>query len=297
MSELSPAVVKDDAFTIAFRGAYFVLHPSMRRVRGEFGGKVVADSEEAVLFVEFRDPRDRAREMTENKFWMGRCEYHWPIKDVDMSAFRANGRRRHDPRIGEGAYYDLVVDGRVITDAAWVWDAAEDDAEVLNTYIGIFSRALDGLYEEEDQITGPRNPYHAVEVRHSSRHVQVEVDGVIIADTTQSRILYETGLPPRYYFPRQDIRGQYLTRTDLRTTCPYKGECIYWSVKTEGDTRENLAWSYIHPYPNAGKIEHLISFYIERGATLIVDGQRLPAPGTPFPPGFIVKPTAKREGE
>lgn len=290
MTQTSSAVVKEDPFTLAFRGAFFVLHPPMRRIRAEFRGKTVADSEQAYLFIEFRDPRERAREMEENTYWMGRCEYYWPLEHADLSAFVANGKRRHDPRIGEGGFYDMVVDGKVIDDAAWIWDKAEGEAEPLRNYIAINSRALDGLYEEEDQITGPRNPYHSVEVRHSSRHVQVEVDGLIVADTHQSRILYETGLPPRFYIPRQDIRGEYLTPTDLRTTCPYKGECAYWTVQTSGEARENIAWSYVHPYPNAGKIEHLVSFYEERGATVIVDGQRKPAPGTPFPPGFIVKP-------
>ena len=283
------AIVKDDPFTIAFRGTQFVLYPVLRRVRGEYRGRFVADSEAALLFIEFRDARERARDMARNTFWMARCEYLWPIADTDMSAFVANGKRRADPRIGEGGYYDMTVDGKVIEDAAWIWDGATDEAAELRDYIGINSRALDALYEEEDQLTGPRSPFHSVEVRNSSRHVQIEVDGVIVADTHQARILFETGLPPRYYIPRQDIRMQYLTPTELRTTCPYKGDGVYWTVQTAGAARENIAWSYVHPYPAAGKIEHLISFYIERGATAIVDGERKPVPKTPFPPGFLVK--------
>lgn len=273
--------VPDNGFANAVRGDHYAWHPAERRVRAEFRGKIIADSEHVYMLINARDIRRRAADIEDNQYWMGGTDYYWPIEDVDLQYLVPNGKFRQDQRIGTGAYYDLRVGNAVVENAAWIWDGATEDAP-LRRYIGIIADALDAIYEEEDQVVAPRNPYHSVEVRNTRKHVVVKVGGLTVADTTQARVLYETGLPPRFYIPRQDVKMELLTQTTLRTTCPYKGECIYWTVNAEPPV-ENIAWSYPRTYPHATRIEHLIAFYEERGAVVIVDGVERPAPGTLFP--------------
>jgi uncharacterized protein (DUF427 family) len=116
---------------------------------------------------------------------------------------------------------------------------------------------------------------------HSSRHVEVEVNGVKIADTHRPMLLFETSLPTRYYIPKLDVRMDLLTPTDTVTGCAYKGFAEYWSAQAGGETFKDLVWSYKTPLPDNGKIAGLVAFYNER-ADLIVDGERQVRPKTKF---------------
>jgi uncharacterized protein (DUF427 family) len=125
----------------------------------------------------------------------------------------------------------------------------------------------------------PRDPYHRVDVVHSSRHVKVVVDGEVVAETTRPRLLFETGLPTRYYIPKLDVRMDLLQPTDSVTACPYKGRARYWSVRVGDRTLKDLVWSYPAPIPECPKIEGLLSFYNER-VDIYVDGELQPRPKT-----------------
>jgi hypothetical protein len=79
------------------------------------------------------------------------------------------------------------------------------------------------LEEDEEVIVHPHDPYHRIEVLRSSRHVLVKVNDELVAESSRPRILFETGLPPRYYLPREDIRLGVLERLEIKTGCAYKG--------------------------------------------------------------------------
>ena len=102
----------------------------------------------------------------------------------------------------------------------------------------------------------------------------VEVDGVVVADSTNPTILYETGLPPRYYLPVTDVRMAHLTPTETSTGCPYKGFASYWTVDVGHGPHTDLAWGYDEPLPESAPVKGLICFYNERVA-LTIDGERL----------------------
>jgi uncharacterized protein (DUF427 family) len=108
-------------------------------------------------------------------------------------------------------------------------------------------------------------------VLHSSRHVQVRIGDVVVADSRRPRLLFETGLPVRYYLPKLDVRQDLLVPTQTRTRCPYKGQAVYWSVQTGAGLLEDVAWSYPAPIPEAPKIENLVAFFDEKVDT-VVDG-------------------------
>ena len=142
--------------------------------------------------------------------------------------------------------------------------------------------AMDAWFEEDEQVyVHPRSPYTRVDILPSSRPVRVELDGVVLAESTHTHVLHETGLPPRWYIPKVDVRMDLLVPTDHSTRCPYKGEAEYWSVRVGERLEENLAWSYRTPLPESTRVAGMIAFYDER-VDVVVDGERRARPKTKF---------------
>jgi len=119
-------------------------------------------------------------------------------------------------------------------------------------------------------------PGHKITITPASRHLEVTLGGEKLAVTDRPVLLDETGLPTRYYVPREDIRTDLFRPSSLKTTCPFKGQASYWSVSVGDEVHENLAWSYETPIPSAEGIAGLLCFYPER-VELTVDGVRQPA--------------------
>jgi uncharacterized protein (DUF427 family) len=137
------------------------------------------------------------------------------------------------------------------------------------------------LEEDEPVYVHPRNPYTRVDILASSRHIRVELDGQRLAESRSPHILFETGLPPRYYLPLSDVQMRLLRPSDLQTHCPYKGTANYWSVEIDGTTYENLVWIYRTPLPESQKIAGYACFYNEK-VDLYVDGVLQSRPRTKF---------------
>jgi uncharacterized protein (DUF427 family) len=122
---------------------------------------------------------------------------------------------------------------------------------------------------------------HRIQITPSDRHVVVTVGGVKVAETDRPVLLEETGLPTRYYLPRDDVRTDLIRRTSTETTCPFKGQAAYWSVEAAGEVHDDLVWSYEAPIPEAAGVTGLLCFYNER-VDLVVDGEPQSRPETPF---------------
>ena len=137
---------------------------------------------------------------------------------------------------------------------------------------------MDAWFEEDEEVfIHPRDPYHRIDVLQSSRKVEVAVNGCILAESLRPRILFETSLPPRYYLSREDVRLALLQPSTTRTGCAYKGFTTqYWAF--EG---RDVAWSYVSPPAEVGKIAGMIAFFNER-VDLVIDGQLQPRPVTPW---------------
>jgi uncharacterized protein (DUF427 family) len=149
----------------------------------------------------------------------------------------------------------------------------------LRDLIRLEGDAMDAWSEEDEEVfTHPRNPYTRIDILASSRHVRVEVDGLTIAESASPRLLFESGLPVRYYLPKTHVRIDLLVSSDTVTQCPYKGQAERWSVRTK-DIRKDLAWSYPAPLPESQRIAGLITFYNEK-VDLYVDGARQQRPST-----------------
>ena len=113
-------------------------------------------------------------------------------------------------------------------------------------------------------MTASGTSAHRISVSEPVVSVRVEIDGVVVADTTEARVLQEGSLPPRYYVPRNHVRADLLVATDHVTTCPFKGDASYWSLDLETGRHENIVWSYADPIPEMREIEGLLCFYNER---------------------------------
>ena len=171
-----------------------------------------------------------------------------------------------------GASYTFQVGDQIRPSAAF----RVDDADLAG-YLLLDFHAFDKWYEEDEPIVGhPRDPYHRVDVRASSRQVRVELDGVLLAESTQPTLVFETSLPTRFYMPREDVR-EVLEPSPKVTYCAYKGEASYWST----NARENVAWTYREPLVDAAPLAGLVAFFDEL-VDVTVDGQRRSRPATPI---------------
>jgi uncharacterized protein (DUF427 family) len=204
--------------------------------------------------------------------------YYFPRDDVRLDLVEESTRHESDPRLGERSYGSIAVGGRQADDALFWYQQPIPEGPDLSGYLSFVWDAMDAWFEEDEQILRhARDPYKRVDVLHSSRHVRVLVEGSVVADTVRPMLLFETGLPVRYYIPKLDVRFELLTATSTRTRCPYKGEAIYWSLEVGGHHLDDVVWSYPAPIPEIPKIENLLSFYNEK-VDLEVDGELLERP-------------------
>lgn len=173
------------------------------------------------------------------------------------------------PRGPVSQWLDLTVGGRTVPHAAWVRDAPElGDRLVLSWQPGVLDRWL----EEDEPVAGhPRDPHKRVEAIASSRHVVVLQGGIRLADSTRPVLLFETGLPTRYYLHADDVDLDMLEPTTHSSHCPYKGVADrYWSVAGHPEAAD-VVWSYSAPLPAVAKVARLLAFYNET-VDISVDG-------------------------
>lgn len=240
---------------------------SPKWVRVFFGGEVVADSKNTLLL--------RAH---------GRLPvYYFPLEDVRMDLLEpASGDGVAEQ--GEGPWpdpprqkkvYTVRAGDRVAENAAWQVEAGSEHAE-LEGHLAFAWQAMDAWFEEDVQIrVHPHDPYHLIDVRPSSRHVRVVIDGQTVAETRRPVLLFETGLPTRYYIPQMDVRINLMEEGSRTTHCAYKGTAPHISFRVGNNLVENIAWHYPFPNPGYEPIQDLVAFYQERVDGFYVDGERL----------------------
>jgi uncharacterized protein (DUF427 family) len=259
MSSTSQQPAPDYPQMAAARGR---VEPAPRRVRGFVGHKLVFDT-------------TSARYVWEVPYYP---QYYIPLAEVRAELLRDEGHAQK-VQFGPSRTFSLIADGQTYEAAARVFD--DGDGPVA----GLVRFEWDHLnwFEEDEPIWGhPRNPYVRVDALRSHRHVTVELDGVMLADTHSPVLLFETGLPTRYYIDRTDVAFEHLEPSSTETLCPYKGVTTgYWSVRA-GDTLEpDLAWTYHYPLPSVAAITGMVAFYNEK-LDISVDGVRLERPQTHF---------------
>jgi uncharacterized protein (DUF427 family) len=232
--------------------------PGAKRVRAYLGGDLVADTTRPLLVWEH--PRFPV--------------YYIPLEDV-RAELVPTGEREHSPSRGQAEVCDVRTDnGRAPASALRFGGSPLAD---LEDSVRIEWSAMDEWLEEDEPVyTHPRDPYTRVDALSSSRHVRVVVDGVIVAESTRPVLLFETGLPVRYYLPLPDVRLDLLVKSSRKTHCPYKGTAAYWSLQVDDKAHDDVVWIYRTPLPECWPIADMACFYNER-TEIWVDGELDPS--------------------
>ncbi len=151
-----------------------------------------------------------------------------------------------------------------------------DDPDLAD-YVILQFDAFEWREEDEPIVAHPHDPFGRIDVLRSSRHVRVELDGRLLAESWRPTMLFETLLPVRFYLPRDDVVVP-LEPSDTVTYCAYKGRASYLSVP---DGPRDVAWTYHEPLHDAELVRDMVCFFDEH-LDVTVDGERRDRPVTPW---------------
>ena len=100
----------------------------------------------------------------------------------------------------------------------------------------------------------------------------------MLAESSSPVLVFETGLPTRYYLNRTEVDFTHLAPTSTLTACPYKGTTSgYWTAHLGDTSYPDIAWTYDFPTRQLLPIAGLIAFYNEKVDTFL-DGRLLDRP-------------------
>lgn len=251
----------------ALTGKDLLLDDCAKRVRVFFAGQCVADSTGVRLMHE----RDHLP------------VYYFPLQDIRDDLLVPSERTSYCPRKGTARYWSVGIGDRRAEDALWNYREPLENCPDISDLAAFDWNGMDAWFEEDEQVfVHARDPYTRIDVLQSSRQVTLRMGDVTVAESRRPVLLFETGLPVRYYLPKLDVRMALLRPTSTVTACPYKGETSrYWTVATGGESVADAAWCYEHPNPGVIGIAGRVGFFDER-LDLFVDGEPQPRPRTPW---------------
>jgi len=238
------------------------IEPVPRRVRAVLGGRPVLDTTRALYVWE----------------WPHYPQYYVPVADVSPGVLIDDQRTEHSAR-GTARVHGLRSGDITRPSSARLY--TEDAVNRLAGMVRLDWDALDAWFEEDEEVfVHPRSPYTRVDALRSTRRVRVELDGAVLAESASPVMVFETGLPTRYYLSRTEVRFEHLVPSDTVTCCPYKGRTSgYWAVCVGDTTHPDLAWAYDFPTRQLLPIAGLIAFYNEH-VDITLDGELLSRPVT-----------------
>ncbi len=238
--------------------------PGQKRVRAYLAGTLVADTTSPLL-------------VWEKPYYP---TYYIPAADVNTELLEATGETTRSPSRGTATLHTVAVNGtEAVEAAAWY---TESPIETIEDHIRLDWKAMTSWFEEDEEVfVHPRDPYTRIDILPSSRHFLIEVNGVTVAESTNARILFETGLPARYYLPKTDVRMDLLEESDLQTSCPYKGTASYYHVHADDGLDENIVWWYPAPLEESSRVAGYVCFYNEK-VDIHIDGRLQERPKTVF---------------
>lgn len=242
------------------------VEPVPRRVRAILAGETVVDTTRALYVWQ----------------WPYYPVYYIPVVDVRPGILVPEGQT-YDSSLGRNELHTVRLGNTHRASAAKL--VTDSDIDRLKDTSHFEWSAFDAWFEEDEQVFGhPRSPYVRVDALRSTRTVRVELDGEVLAESSSPVMLFETGVPTRYYLNRTEINWARLIPTGTVTMCPYKGTTSgYWSVTVGRHVHRDLAWAYDFPARQLAPIAGLIAFYNEK-VDIFLDGQKLERPKTHFFP-------------
>lgn len=240
----------------------FELSPKWVRVM--LGGEFIADSKGVHLLIPGGPPF-----------------YYFPKDDIRMELLQPSDYTEQSPILGDATYWTIKVGDRITHDAVFTYPKHISGELDLSDYVTFVWDKMDAWFEEAEEVfVHPHDPYHRIDVLESRRHVRVVISGENVAESDKPILLFETGLPTRYYLPKLDVRMDLLEPSNTVTGCAYKGEAQYYSVRVDDKVATDIAWYYRYPTTETAKIAGRICFFNERVDALYVDGVKQPKPKT-----------------
>ena len=246
--------------------------PTAKRIRVCLSGEAVADTQDAMLVWE---PR---RIVPAYAVPLAAVSNHLVPAGAESGDDDADDRPVLDPSVPFGAHtcpgteFDVIAGEDTAAAAAF----RPDDPDLAD-YMVLDFDAFEWREEDEAIVSHPRDPFKRIDVLRSSRHVRIEHDGRLLAESSRPMLLFETMLPVRYYLPREDVTVR-LEHSDTVSYCAYKGRAAYFSVP-DGPT--DVAWTYHDPLHDGELVRDRVCFFDER-VDVTVDGVRRDRPVTPW---------------
>lgn len=231
-----------------------LLSPFPRRVRAVFESKTLVDTQRAMLLHESNIAP----------------ALYVPAEDVNLDLLRKTELSTHCPFKGDASYWSIVVDGRTSENSVWGYETPIEEATWLEGYVAMYWDHVDQWFDEDEEVFGHlRDPYHRVDVRSTNRNIRVSIGGQLVAESSQTIVLSETGMPNRYYIPNSDIQTGLFSKSETSTHCAYKGDSEYWTFNgvpsadaaTDQEQHDpDVAWSYPTPFDEVAKVSGHWSF-------------------------------------
>jgi uncharacterized protein (DUF427 family) len=254
--------------------------PTAKRIRVFLGGEPVADTRQARLVWEPRRvvPTYAVPLTALSAQLVPAGAESGADEDVGVRLPAISSRPILDPSVPfdahscAGTAFDVIA-GDDYGDAA----AFRPDDPDLADYVILEFNAFEWREEDEPIVSHPHDPFSRIDVLRSSRHIRVESNGVLLAESSRPMLLFETLLPVRFYLPREDVVCR-LEPSDTASYCAYKGRASYFSVP---DGAKDVAWTYHEPLHDAEPVRDRICFFDER-VDVILDGERRDRPVTPW---------------
>jgi len=240
------------------------VEPSPRRLRAVLAGETVLDTTQALYVWE----------------WPFYPQYYVPMADVRPGLLESERSIESTPQ-GLVEMHNVRAGTVIRPHAARV--VRETTLTGLEGTVRLEWSAIDAWFEEDERVfVHPRNPYVRVDALRSTRTVRVSLAGVVLAESSSPVMVFETGLPTRYYINRTEVDFTHLVPSDTVTECPYKGTTSnYWSIDIDGELHRDLVWSYDFPTRQLLPVTGMLAFYNEK-IDIFVDGRELDRPHTHF---------------
>ena len=234
--------------------------PTQRWVRAFNNGTKIADSKRVMLMLEGGPDQN----------------YYFPEEDIADGVLIESDHTETSGYKGLKRFWHVETNGQRVENAAFTYVEQKDRRPDFSGYLAFDWKKIDTFMEEDEVVAHhPRSPYHRVDTIPSSRHIEIFVDEVKVADTNRPNLLFETSLPVRYYIPEDDVNFDYLEASDGSSHCPYKGDASYYDLVVNGDRFENTVWYYPDPIPEAPKLKGTLAFWPEKDKRIkiLVDGE------------------------
>ncbi|POS68932.1 hypothetical protein DHEL01_v212673, partial [Diaporthe helianthi] len=192
--------------------------------------------------------------------------YYIPEEDVAAGPARIVKHERED---NNGFWLGTIRTGTGTAEAQGY------DKGPLQGFIKIKVSDIDWFAEDEKLLGGhPKDPYKRIEILPSSREIRIELNGTVLAQSTNNMFLHETMLPTRYYLLPTCVKAwDLLSESDSTTFCPYKGQASYYNVKVAQTEVIDAVWYYVYTTAESSAIQGRLCFYNEK-FDVFVDGVR-----------------------